>query len=153
MQEVFAVAPVIERTWSALRADRPFRLEVRGPPHLAVADEDRVEQVLWAVLDNAVKYSPAGSPIGVEVVPVNGSLSISVSDVGTGMDEDTQHRAFEQFYRSPSARMLAPDGSGVGLYAAQGLMQAMSGAIGIKSRIGGGSTVTLRVPAEPSEAE
>ena len=49
-QEVFAVRPLVERTWAALRADRPFELDVAGPPHLAVADEDRLEQVLWAVL-------------------------------------------------------------------------------------------------------
>ncbi|MCC6617901.1 MAG: HAMP domain-containing histidine kinase, partial [Chloroflexi bacterium] len=48
--DVFAVRPLIERTWAALRADRPFELTESGSPHLAVADPDRLEQVLWAVL-------------------------------------------------------------------------------------------------------
>jgi signal transduction histidine kinase len=151
-QEVFAVRPLVERTWEALRADRPFELLVEGTPHLAVADPDRLEQVLWAVLDNAMKYSPPASPIEVRVSPVEGRLAISVRDHGTGMDDETQRRAFEQFYRSDQARRLAPDGSGVGLYAAQGLMEAMGGALEISSRLGDGTTMSLFVPAEVSDS-
>jgi signal transduction histidine kinase len=149
-QEVFAVGPLVERTWAALRADRPFRLTVSGQPHLAVADPDRLEQVLWAVLDNAVKYSAEGSPIAVEVSPRDAELMIAVQDHGAGMDDVTREQAFEQFYRSEEARRLAPDGSGVGLYAARGLMVAMGGSISIESRVGAGTLVTLCVPAEPS---
>ena len=152
-QEVFAVPPLVERIWSALRADRPFELDVQGAPHLAIADPDRLEQVLWAVLDNAVKYSPAGSPIAVSIAPDGDRLAITIRDSGTGMDEVTRGKAFDQFYRSDQARKLAPDGSGVGLYAARGLMEAMGGSIEIASRLGQGAEITLRVPSEPSVAE
>jgi signal transduction histidine kinase len=151
-QEVFAVRPIIERTWAALRADRPFELEVSGEAHLAVADPDRLEQVLWALLDNAVKYSPAGSAIGVAIHPVDHHLDVTVRDQGIGMDERTRTQAFEQFYRSDQARRLAPDGSGVGLYAARGIMEAMGGSVGIESDVGGGTAITLRIPAEPSQS-
>ena len=151
-QEVFAVPPLVERTWSALRADRPFKLDGQGPPHLAIADPDRQEQVLWAVLDNAVKYSPAGSPVDVRIAPDGDRLALTVRDAGAGMDETTRTQAFEQFYRSDQARKLAPDGSGVGLYAARGLMEAMGGSIEIDSRLGHGASVTLRVPSEPAAA-
>ena len=151
--EVFAPRPLVERVWSALRADRPFELSVDGPPYLAVGDPDRVEQVLWALLDNAVKYSPAGSPIDVMVAAGDGTVRIAVRDQGTGMDETTQRSAFEQFYRSETARRLAPDGSGIGLYAARGMMEAMDGGIEIASRLGGGTTMTLTIPGEPAEAE
>ncbi len=148
-QEVFAVAPLVERTWAALRADRPFELVVTGAPHLAVADSDRFEQVLWAIMDNAVKYSPPGSPITVHVRPDRpGELLVTISDAGAGMDAETVKRAFDQFFRSTQARRLAPDGSGVGLYAANGLMRAMGGSIEIDSHLGTGTTVTLHVPAE-----
>jgi signal transduction histidine kinase len=149
-QEVFAVRPVIERTWAALRADRPFELDVAGEPHLAVADPDRFEQVLWAILDNAVKYSPAGSPIRAEVRGADGMLSVTVRDRGAGMDEETRRRAFDQFYRSDAARRMAPDGSGVGLYAASGLMRAMGGRAELTSAVGEGTAVTLHLPAERS---
>ena len=124
---------------------------MEGAPHLAVGDPDRLEQVLWAVLDNAVKYSPAGSPIDVRVEPSDGRIGIAVTDQGGGMDAETQARAFEQFYRSPQARRMAPDGSGIGLYAAKGLMTAMAGDLTIESRLGGGTTVGMVLPAEPAD--
>jgi signal transduction histidine kinase len=125
---------------------------VEGAAHLAVADPDRLEQVLWALFDNAVKYSPAGSPIDIRIAPVGDQLAITVRDRGAGMDDATRGQAFEQFYRSDRARKLAPDGSGVGLYAARGLIEAMGGSIGIESRIGEGTAITLRIPAEPRDA-
>ena len=148
--EVFSVAPLIERTWSALRADRPFDLRIEGQPHLVVGDPDRFEQVLWALLDNAVKYSPPGTPVGVRVKPVGGRLAIEVRDNGTGMDDETRERAFDQFYRSGEARRLAPDGSGVGLYAARGLVEAMGGSISVESTLGAGTAITVTLLAESS---
>ena len=158
VQDVFRVDPIVQRTWDALRAERPFRLEVGGVPHLTVADPDRVEQVLWALLDNAVKYSPAGTPISANIsgdASSGGELRsvIRIRDEGSGMDEEAQGRAFEQFYRSSTARRLAPDGSGVGLYAARGLVQAMGGTITIASRLGSGTTVELTLPAEALEEQ
>jgi signal transduction histidine kinase len=153
-QDVFSIQPLIERTWAALRADRSFRLSVTGEPYLVVADPDRTEQILWAVFDNAVKYSPPGSSVAVEVAPGKaGQLTISVRDQGTGMDPETQNRAFDQFYRSERARALAPDGSGVGLYAARGLAEAMGGTIAFDSRLGAGTTVVVSLPAEHASAE
>jgi signal transduction histidine kinase len=62
-------------------------------------------------------------------------------------------RAFDQFFRSVEARKSAPDGSGIGLYAARGLMDAMGGSIGIESHPGAGTTVRLRLPAEAVEGD
>lgn len=146
--DVFAAQPVVERTWRALRADRPFSLVVHGDPHLVVADEDRLEQVLWAVLDNAVKYSPPGAPITVLIESADSEQSITVTDVGSGMGGSALAHAFDQFYRAPSARAMAPNGSGIGLYAARGLMQAMRGDIHLNSALGRGTSVKLTLPAE-----
>jgi two-component system sensor histidine kinase KdpD len=155
-QEVFRVEPIVERTWEALRADRPFSLESEGPMQLAVGDPDRLEQVLWAVLDNAVKYSPGGSAIGVRVASgvneAGPSLEIAVTDRGRGMTPAVRARAFEQFFRSDEARRAAPDGSGIGLYAARGLMEAMGGSIELDGDEDG-TVVRIRLPAEPVPAD
>lgn len=150
--EIFALRPLLERTWAALRADRPFSVSVAGPPHLAIGDPGRVEQVLWALLDNAVKYSPPGTPVEVAITQGNDVIEVVIRDHGVGMDEETQRHAFDQFYRSERARQLAPDGSGVGLYAARGLVEAMGGSLRLASGVGEGATVTLRLPAEAAEA-
>ena len=64
------------------------------------------------------------------------------------MDDETQRQAFAQFFRSDSARRMAPDGSGVGLYAARGIIEAMGGTIELDSRLGKGTTVRIELPAE-----
>lgn len=152
-QEAFAIAPVVERTWEAMRIDRPFELTVVGEPHLAIADPDRLEQVLWALLDNAVKYSPTGTPVSVRIEPGAEGLSVTISDEGIGMDSPTADHAFDQFYRAEPAQRLSPDGSGVGLYAARGLVEAMGGSIRVVSALGRGTAMTIRVPAESASPE
>jgi signal transduction histidine kinase len=73
-----------------------------------------------------------------------------IVDEGVGMEPEAVARAFDQFYRSPTARRMAPDGSGIGLYAARGLMRAMEGDIAVESRLGAGTSVRLKLPAERS---
>jgi signal transduction histidine kinase len=150
-QEVFRVEPIVERTWEALRADRPFTLDMEGPMQLAVGDPDRFEQVLWAVLDNAVKYSQPGSAVAVHVRADQDAREVSVTDQGSGMDSQELEHAFDQFFRSEQARRAAPDGSGIGLYAARGLVEAMGGSVSIESVAGAGTTVRIKLPAEAVE--
>lgn len=146
--DVFRVEPIIERTWAALRADRDFELTSSAHDHLAVGDPDRFEQALWAVLDNAVKYSPPGSRVTVRVAAGDGSVAVDVVDRGLGMNETTRRHAFERFYRAADARDAAPDGSGIGLFTARGLLRAMGGEIDVLSRPGEGTTLRLTLPAE-----
>ena len=146
--EVFAIPPIVDRTWRALRADRPVELAELGRPHLAIGDPDRFEQALWAILDNAVKYSPAGSAVSVSIEAHEARVRVAVRDSGSGMDPETKAHAFDQFYRAGHARRRVPDGSGVGLYAARGMIQAMGGAVTLDSQLGSGTTVTIELPAE-----
>lgn len=140
---------LVERSWAALRAaDRAMHLQVAGQPVLAVADPDRLEQVVWAVLDNAVKYSPGGGDIHVTLGSTGDRATIEIQDVGMGMSARTAARAFDQFFRATDARRVAPDGSGIGLYAARGLVEAMGGSIVIRSTQGVGTTITISLPAE-----
>jgi signal transduction histidine kinase len=148
--DVFRVEPIVERTWAALRADRPFALESTGAAFLAVGDPDRFEQALWAILDNAVKYAPPRTEVRVRVVPSGDTLMVEVQDQGEGMDDTTRARAFDQFFRAPAARAAVPDGSGIGLYTARGLMRAMGGDIVAEGGARHGSTMRMSLPAEPA---
>jgi signal transduction histidine kinase len=153
--EVLRVEPIVRRVWSSLRADRPFALANDGPDRLAIGDPDRVEQALWAVLDNAVKYGPPRSTVSVKLEASGGDAGngmvekISIRNEGVGMDAASLAHATDRFYRSSHARRLAPDGSGIGLYTAQQLMLLMGGSLSIDSRPGEGATVQLTLPAEP----
>ncbi len=156
-QEIFRPEPIIRRTWDALRADRPFTLEAGEPSLLLVADPDRVEQALWGVLDNAVKYSAPHTPVAVTVrlSRSSGMAEIAVTDQGIGMDAETAAHTFDQFYRSDRARALVPDGSGIGLYAVRGIVEAMGGSARVRTAPDAGTTLVLSIPAEttdPTEA-
>lgn len=157
-QEVFRAAPLVYRTWDALRdTSHGFAIEEAGAAHLVVADPDRLEQVLWALMDNAVKYSPSGSQVTARITaraaPAgNGLVSeISIRDAGPGMPAKTARRAFEQFFRADEARRLVPDGSGIGLYAARGLVEAMGGRIRLESAPGRGTAAIVTLPAERAD--
>ncbi len=137
-QEVFAVQPLVERTWAALRAERPFELRVAGtaaprrgrsrPPGAGAVGAARQRR----------EVQSRGLADRVAIDGSDGRLAITVAIAAPAWTRQTRERAFEQFYRAEQARKLAPDGSGVGLYAARGLMRAMDGSVEIESGWGRG---------------
>lgn len=148
--------PIVERVIRSMRTtEHEITLTSAGVDHLAIGDPDRLEQVLWAVLDNAIKYSPPGGKVSVTIgarARSDGLVAdIAVVDAGVGMDPITHERAFDQFYRSEQARSLVPNGSGIGLYTARALMELMGGRIDVESALGKGTTVRLSLPAETAE--
>ena len=153
-QEIFRAEPMVQRTWEALRdANHRFSFQSNGDPHLVVGDPDRYEQVLWALLDNATKYAPPGSEVRVSLAGrpgVDGTLvsELAVTDQGPGMTQADQARAFDQFFRGDDARRMVPNGSGIGLYAARGLVEAMQGRLELESAPGAGATFRVTLPAE-----
>jgi K+-sensing histidine kinase KdpD len=103
-------------------------------------------RILVNLIENAVKYSPSGSPIDLAVRTDSEMLSISVGDRGHGVPPLECERIFEAFYRPPGA---SPDagGAGLGLAIARRLAEAQGGALTYADRPGGGSVFTLRLPA------
>lgn len=108
-------------------------------------------EALGNLLDNAIKYTPAGGSVTVSVVPYELFCRIDVTDTGIGLTEDESARVFERFYRAPAAHD-AP-GVGLGLYLAREIAAANGGYIKVSSRPGGGSTFSLFLPrpTEPPE--
>jgi signal transduction histidine kinase len=107
-------------------------------------DAERLRQVLGNLIDNAVKYSPAGVPVEVRLVPVDGSLQISVQDRGPGIHQDDQQLVFEKFGRVSGG--VSKPGTGLGLFIARSIAEAHGGTLGVSSAPGRGATFTLRLP-------
>jgi signal transduction histidine kinase len=108
-------------------------------------DRERLRQIVGNLIDNAVKYSPAGEPVEVRLVPVDGSVQISVQDRGPGIHQDDQQLVFEKFGRV-SAGASKP-GTGLGLFIARSITEAHGGTLSVSSAPGRGATFTLRLPA------
>jgi signal transduction histidine kinase len=99
----------------------------------ARGDDARVRQILRALLDNALRHTPAGSRIVVTVEELDGMARLEVSDNGPGIARADQERLFERFYRAPNA---APQGSGLGLAIADELGRRMGGRVEVVSQPG-----------------
>lgn len=103
-------------------------------------------QVLVNLLDNALKYSPPGSPIEVAARTVDDTLEIMVADRGSGVPPEDLERIFDKFYRVH--RPTGVSGTGLGLAICQGIVEAHRGRIWVQNRPGGGLVVTVALPRE-----
>jgi len=135
--EVFALGPRVRRAWEALGASGvPFTLDDRAVGWLALADPDQVDQVIWGLLDNAVKYG-GGTPITVSVALVSGeggtpggraggggTLRLRIADGGPGIAHADRGRLFERYARGTEP---GADGTGLGLYVSRELARANGG--------------------------
>jgi len=111
-------------------------------------DRERLRQVITNLIDNAVKYSPAGAEVEVDAYGDNGRISIDVRDRGPGVAPEHQLLIFEKFGRVSGEH--AKPGTGLGLFIARSIAQAHGGTLEVQSAPDQGSTFTLVLPTDPS---
>jgi two-component system phosphate regulon sensor histidine kinase PhoR len=113
-----------------------------------VADRSALEQVLANLLDNAIKYTPAGGRVAVRVrLAPQDRVRIEVEDSGMGIPRKDLPRIFERFYRVDPSRSRALGGTGLGLAIVKHQVQAMGGQLGVESQLGHGSCFWVELPA------
>ena len=110
----------------------------------AVFDPKWTAEAVCNLLDNAVKYTPAGGTVTVEVIPYQMFCRINVTDNGPGIPEAERAKVFQRFYRSPAA--YETEGVGIGLYLTRQIAEGQGGYIKVSSRPGSGSCFSLYLP-------
>ena len=110
----------------------------------AVFDPKWTEEAVYNLLDNAVKYTPAGGAVGVSVTAYQLFSAVHVSDTGPGIAEEEQPRVFQRFYRG--AEHSDEEGVGIGLYLVRQIAEGQGGYVKVSSRVGSGSTFSLYLP-------
>ena len=110
------------------------------------ADRERVHQVLYNLLDNAVRFTPSGGAVTVSAHRHDGSVEVQVADTGVGIPPEHLPRLFERFYRADPARSREDGGTGIGLAIARSVVEAHGGHIRAESRLGKGSVFTFDLP-------
>jgi K+-sensing histidine kinase KdpD len=149
--DVLAIGPRVQRAWDALGVtDRSLDLRDGAPDWLAVADGDQLDQVLWALLDNAVKYGEGTVAVEIGAEPAERQLWATISDHGRGLEDSDRSWLFGRFERGAAGR-TSGNGSGLGLYVSRALMRGMGGELTLDEVVSGrGATFRLTLPGEPA---
>jgi len=148
------VSAVIDRVCETLvplaRRQRNLSLVHSSQPGLprAMADQDRLGQVLSNLIRNAVNHTPDGGIISVDAAMEGDRVTISVSDTGVGMEPGELARVFDRFYRADRSRARVTGGSGLGLSIVRDLLNAMGGSIAADSTPGQGSVFRVSLMRE-----
>jgi signal transduction histidine kinase len=148
------LAPLVTEVLSEIevaRPDRGVRLAEAVPEDLppVFADRERVHQVLFNLLDNAVRFTPAGGRVTVSASRHNGSVDVAVADTGPGIAAEDLPRVFERFFRVDESRSRDDGGTGIGLAIARSVVEAHGGRIWAESEPGRGTTFTFELPTAP----
>jgi signal transduction histidine kinase len=125
-------------------SDRSVKLLPINQDVVALADQDRLQQVLINLVDNAIKYSAGAVEIKLE--STGDQAIIYVCDRGIGISLPHQNRIFERFYRTDDASTRSRDGTGLGLAIAKSLIEGMKGKISLRSKPNEGSVFIITLP-------
>jgi len=149
-REPFGLAAVIAETtdrFGARAAAEGICLEVDAPGKLAArGDPERTGQILAALLDNALRFTPRGGRVAVTGRLVDSWVEASVTDTGPGIAAEHLPRIFDRFYRAEAARTRAGGGVGLGLAIARDLARAQDGELAVDNTQNGGASFSLRLP-------
>jgi two-component system, OmpR family, sensor histidine kinase KdpD len=124
--------------------DRPLTTYLPADLPLVPLDSVLIEQVLINLLDNAVKYTPPGSPLALSAWATDGAVIVEVADQGPGLPPGEEHRIFDKFYRVP--RRAMPSGTGLGLTICRGMVAAHGGRMWAINQPGGGTAIRFTLP-------
>jgi two-component system sensor histidine kinase SenX3 len=113
---------------------------------MVYGDQDLLVTALRNLIDNAIRYSPENTRVGVGLRAKDGLVAVSVTDQGEGLGPDDQERVFERFYRVDSARSRHTGGTGLGLSIVKHVISNHGGEVTVWSQPGQGSTFTIRLP-------
>jgi signal transduction histidine kinase len=131
-----------------LAAERGVALRVQAARGLRLeADRRRLDQVLWNLLSNAIRFTPEGGSVTLRSHLDGDQVVIDVVDTGVGIAPEMHDRIFEEFTQVDSGSSRAQDGTGLGLALTRSLLKLMGGTITLESELGKGSTFSARLPA------
>src|SRR3989449_24587 len=144
----------LERSFAALRrftADAGHQLTTPPDPIVVAVDATRIRQLILNLLTNAVKYTPPGGTVRMQLGSANGRVTLSVADTGIGIAPGDLPHIFDRFWRADSARTRTGErpGAGLGLAISKWIAEAHGGRIDVVSRPGRGTTFTVTLPREP----
>ncbi len=158
--ESIPILNIIERVTGGLQLQakqKNISLGVEIPrnlPHAIEADQALLHQALYNLVENALKYTPDGGEVTVDLQASDSALVFAVQDSGIGIPESDLPRLFEKFYRGTNREALAKRGTGLGLAIVKSIAERHGGKVWVESELGKGSTFHLQVPlVQPKKSQ
>ncbi|HEX6871623.1 MAG TPA: HAMP domain-containing sensor histidine kinase [Micromonosporaceae bacterium] len=146
------MAEVVDRSRTAAAA-KQITVRVTGARGVHLyGDEGQLVTALANLVENAIAYSPDDTTVTIDVITAGPIVQLCVTDQGIGIAERDLDRIFERFYRADQARSRDTGGTGLGLAIVRHIAANHGGEVSVRSRVGVGSTFTLRLPARPPDA-
>ena len=139
-RELTHVGPMAEDKGMRLEAQIQDGVWVRG-------DDQQLSLMIGNLLENAIRYTPEGGLVRLELAIIGTDAAVTVADTGIGIPLEAQGRVFERFYRVDRARSRARGGTGLGLAIVKHVAELHGGEVSVQSELGRGSTFTARIPA------
>lgn len=131
-----------------------IRLDVETEPTPSVeTDPDRVAQIAHNLVQNALRFTPAGGTVTVSVLPVEGNVEISVEDTGTGISSADLPNIFDRHFAAGGQRQVRNEGTGLGLSIVKGLADRLGGSVSAESEKGVGTKITVIIPGSQELAD
>jgi two-component system OmpR family sensor kinase len=147
-----ALGPLVEEVSAQARVlarGQQLWMQINQPAEVS-GDPDALRQLVWILLDNAIKYTPSSGRINVQVTSNEGPVRLRVADTGIGISEEDLPHIFERFYRADRGRKAG--GTGLGLAIARSIVEQHGGTIQVESAPGQGSTFLVQLPQAKGNA-
>ncbi len=150
--QIAEVARRVVGVFQAAANERQIELHLTGPhsPPLIEADPQRLEQVIGNLVDNGLRYTPAGGRVQIAMSSLDGHVRVAVADTGPGVAEKDIDQIFDRFWRGDKSRSRSAGGAGLGLAIVRQLVEAQRGTVRASLRDGGGLVITLEFPKTKS---
>ncbi|MCL5960134.1 MAG: ATP-binding protein [Chloroflexi bacterium] len=145
MDLVESIRQVVEDR-QATTTKHTIRLQAEVPQLIGNWDKDRVEQVMWNLLENAIRFSPRGGPIDVVVRRLDGEAEVAITDQGVGIADEVKRHLFGRPFMGYNTVRHRPMGLGLGLYLSNQIVALHGGRIWVESEVGYGSTFFFTLP-------
>ena len=156
-RQTFDIVDVIRETRNTVEGvceekHLDFRLKCPAENAMVYADKMKIGQVVYNLIDNAIKFSPENGKIIVTVYEKNGKLFVSVKDEGPGIEKDKQNKVWDRFYKTDSSRGKDKQGTGLGLAITREIIKAHGENINLISTEGAGSEFVFSLPQNNKES-
>ncbi|WP_243354650.1 ATP-binding protein [Bacillus litorisediminis] len=151
--QLYSYLDRVLKKFSGIAKEKDIVLVLRGikEDDIFELDEDKIEQVLTNLIDNAIRHTNAGGKVQVNGKVMNNGLLLEVLDTGSGIPEEDLPFVFERFYKGDKSRTRGRSGTGLGLSIAKNIIDAHQGHISVQSQVGQGTTFSIFIPRKSRE--